>query len=80
MVDDHLLDALRYAMAGSHWHYGGGFAPYDEEEERNMAPLTNPCLDINVGNDCCHIWVLYEGFTETYHFCKKCDEKKKDNK
>lgn len=25
---------------------------------------------------CIHVWVKYEGFTERYEFCEKCDEKR----
>lgn len=25
---------------------------------------------------CIHKWVKYEGFTDTYEFCEKCDEKR----
>jgi hypothetical protein len=28
------------------------------------------------GNSCEHVWKTYEGFTNKYDYCEKCDEKK----
>lgn len=42
------------------WHFGGGFAPYDDEPSDTHT----------------HEWTLYEGLLERYYFCKTCDKKK----
>lgn len=30
-------------------------------------------------HSCSHVWLKYSGFTDTYHYCEKCDAKMLDN-
>lgn len=39
-------------------------------------PGFNATVKINMDEQCTHYWKSYQGFTETYAYCEKCDLKK----
>lgn len=43
-----------------------------------LIPCTNPGMNaiIKLNLDCDHDWKQYQGFTENYDYCSKCDIKK----
>ena len=45
----------------------------------NMNKLQNEALAMNspsVSKECMHVWKNYQGFTDNYDYCEKCDLKK----
>jgi hypothetical protein len=39
----------------------------------------SPLTDIPGLFQCEHVWKHYQGFTDSFHYCTKCDEKKRGN-
>lgn len=49
----------------SHWYF-------DEESNKSLNNSANSKTEVN----CFHEWSSYVGFTESYLFCKNCNQKK----
>jgi hypothetical protein len=70
--DCHLNDALKYALEP--------LAMDNKDVAQRMAAALGQA-DISLQNlkkdSCNHEWVWYNGFTEQFEFCNKCDKKKR---
>jgi hypothetical protein len=56
------LNELQYKHLHDAIKYGTGFMKISTPEK--------------ITNGCDHKWKLYQGFSETYNYCEKCDEKR----
>ena len=89
--DDHYLDALHYLMGSlsddmevdpdEEYPPMIGMSKWLQQEAEaaaaNAFPNTTVDWDrIYPTQTCSHEWKVYNGFTETFEFCQKCDVKK----
>lgn len=88
--DDHYLDAVRYLFGSlnddieedpeEEYPRMSGISEWIRQEAERVTSDVFP----NVGVDwarmepksCSHEWKTYNGFTESFEFCQKCDVKK----
>jgi len=88
--DEHYLDAVRYLFGSlnddieddSEEEYPRmvGMSEWLKQEADRATNNTFPYVGVDWGRmepkSCDHKWAKYQGFTENYTFCEKCDVKK----
>ena len=56
------------------WEYDNDPAPvYYEYGKSNSVPVSS-----GVSGDCVHIWKTYNGFSNSFDYCEKCDKKRSE--
>ncbi|NDD84125.1 hypothetical protein EBZ38_07605 [bacterium] len=65
----------------SHPNWAGIFDNMITDEEGDWEKIFGIDLDTGLESyiSCDHVWNLYNGFTDSFEYCVKCDKKKESN-